>query len=340
MLQALCHSNFYVSMATIDEILGVSSPNGGGNAQAVDSIVETTSSTETGTSGSENAGENGIGEFEQLYRQLNPYTPPTAEDVEKEKKKQRRDELFAAIGDGISALSNLYFTSQYAPNMYTGKNTMSERTRIRYDKLLKDRDEKKTAYFNGIMRARQADAENAHRERSWQRQLGLDQEARERYKKELEYRKDRDQVADNHWQATFDEDKRREDRNYNFQVQQHNDNVAARREQAAATRASGVRGKQLGFSDGKGNQVAIYESVWKGSMPQVYDAMLQDLDPTEATRLRRKLDTSQKIENYVKQNWHKSSRARAIMLALSGIDPATMTSEVSDDDVIDYVPGK
>lgn len=304
----------------------------------------------------------GGGGYEALFRQLNPYTPPTAEELEKEKQKQKRNQIFAAIGDGISALSNLFFTTQYAPNMYTGKNTMSERTKIRYDKLMKDREEKRKEYYGGLLKAKMADAEEAHRERSWQRQLGLDKKdddryhegirhrnereeiADDRYDAEQEYKKGRDAEADRRWQANFDENKRQADRSYNFQVKRHNDNVAVERDKARATAARGVRGKQLGFSDGDGNQVAIYENVWKGSMQQVYDAMLADLSPQDEKEKRafdrqmKKLDTPQKKEDYVKQNWHKSPKASAIMLSLSKLDPATMTSEVSkeDDDFESY----
>lgn len=345
-------------MATLDEILGGSPPNDGGHTPEGSQERE----EQPGTKSKPVPASGGGGGYEELFKQLNPYTPPTAEELEKERKREKRAQIFAAIGDGITALSNLFFTTQYAPNMYDGKNTISQANKVRYDKLIKDREEKNTAYFNGLMRARQADAENAHRERSWQRQLGLDQEARdrynesithrnereqiadERYNSEQAYRRGRDEEADRRWQANFDEDKRRSDRSYNFQVRQHKDNLAVRRETNAATRARGVRGKQLGFADGNGNQVSIYENVWKGSMQQVYDAMLSDLAPAdEAERKRwerqmKKLDTPQKKEDYVKQNWHKSPKASQIMLTLSGIDPATMTSELNDD-VEDYTPG-
>ena len=379
-------------MATLDEILGGSSPGSGGYAPkgtkewteqhsgdnapvSSPPAAPPTPAKQNGTPPTNGGTPAGGGGYEALFRQLNPYTPPTAEELEKEKKKQRRNEIFAAIGDGVMALSNLFFTTQGAPNMYTGKNTMSERTKIRYDKLMKDRDEKNTAYFNGLIRAKQADAEEAHRERSWQRQLGLDQKnddrynegiqhrnerekiADDRYDAEQEYKKGRDKEADKRWQTTFDENKRQADRSYNFQVKRHNDNVAVERDKARATAARGVRGKQLGFSDGDGNQVAIYENVWKGSMQQVYDAMLADLSPQDEREKRtfdrqmKKLDTPQKKEDYVKQNWHKSPKASAIMLSLSKLDPATMTSELNDevvdyvpgggdDDVIDYTPGK
>ena len=379
-------------MATLDEILGGSSSGSGGYAPkgtkewteqhsgdnapvSSPPAAPPTPAKQNGTPPTNGGTPAGGGGYEALFRQLNPYTPPTAEELEKEKKKQRRNEIFAAIGDGVMALSNLFFTTQGAPNMYTGKNTMSERTKIRYDKLMKDRDEKNTAYFNGLVKAKQADSEEAHRERSWQRLLGLDKKnddrynegiqhrnerekiADDRYDAEQEYKKGRDKEADKRWQTTFDENKRQADRSYNFQVKRHNDNVAVERDKARATAARGVRGKQLGFSDGDGNQVAIYENVWKGSMQQVYDAMLADLSPQDEKEKRafdrqmKKLDTPQKKEDYVKQNWHKSPKASAIMLSLSKLDPATMTSElndevvdyvpgVGDDDVIDYTPGK
>lgn len=359
-------------MATLDEILGGSSPDSGGHApkgtkewteqHSGDNAPVSSPPTappapakQNGTPPTDGGTPAGGGGYEALFRQLNPYTPPTAEEIEKEKKKQRRNEIFAAIGDGVMALSNLFFTTQGAPNMYTGKNTMSERTKIRYDKLMKDREEKNNAYFNGLIRAKQADAEEAHRERSWQRQLGLDQKnddrynesiqhrnerekiADDRYDAEQEYKKGRDKEADKRWQTTFDENKRQADRSYNFQVKRHNDNVAVERDKARATAARGVRGKQLGFSDGDGNQVAIYENVWKGSMQQVFDAMITDgveKGDLSDTRYKNKINkmSARDKDDFVKQNWHKSPKASAIMLSLSKLDPATMTSEVSKED--------
>ena len=381
-------------MATLDEILGGgSTPSGGNPPKGSQKLAEqnsgenapasssTTAATQSGAKSKPSSGagapasDGGGGGYEELFKKLNPYTPPMADELEKEKKRERRAQLFAAIGDGITALSNLYFASQYAPNMYNGQNTLTGANKVRYDKLIKDRDEKNMAYFNGLLRARQADAEATNLERSWKRQLGLDKEARDRYNESITHRNERERIADDRynseqndkkrrdeeadrrWKANFDEDKRRSDRSYNFQVRQHNDNVAVRREQAIATAARGVRGKRLGFADGNGNQVSIYENVWKGSMQQVYDAMLEDLAPAEEAerksweRQMKKLDTPQKKEDYVKQNWHKSPKASQIMLTLSGIDPATMTSELNDDveeytpgggddEVIDYTPGK
>lgn len=337
-------------MSTLDEILRKNASQDSASHSAKNDPAPSDTSLYTDVAQSTQTG----GGYEDLFRKLNPYIPPTAEELEKEKKKQKRNEVFAKIGDGIMALSNLYFTTQGAPDMYDDKNMMSQAAKVRYDKLIKDRNEKNTAYFNGLMKARQADIEDSNRERSWRRQLGLDQDAKNKYNESIQHRNERekvaddryaaeqlykrarDQEADRRWQETFDENKRRSDRSHNFQVKQHNDNVSVHREQNRATAARGVRGKKLGFSDGEGNQVSIYENVWKGSMQQVYDAMLSDLTPTDELEKRswergmKKLDTPSKKEDFVKQNWHKSPKASKIMLTLSSIDPATMISEVDN----------
>ncbi|MBQ2857938.1 MAG: hypothetical protein IJB60_09210 [Bacteroidaceae bacterium] len=292
---------------------------------------------------------------------------PSQEQIEKENKMNRNRAIISAIGDGISALANLYYTTKGAPNAYDPTKSLSAKNNERWQNIKKRREENRDRYNAAYMRALQyEDAYNRNEkeykdklqqqefERRWrQRQADIAEKNNEYQKKRQEKL---DKQTQENWQKNFEENKRRSDRSYNFQVQQHNYNAYARREQARATAARGVRGKQLGFADGYGNKVAIYENVWKGSMQQVYDAMLEDLAPTDETQRRRweremrRLDTPQKKEDYVKQNWHKSPKASQIMLTLSGIDPATMTSELNDDveeytpgggddEVIDYTPG-
>ena len=65
-------------------------------------------------------------------------------------------------------------------------------------------------------------------------------------------------------------------------------------------------------------------------MQQVYKAIIEDgaYEMTLDEKINGVKPTN--IESIVKQNWTKSPKARAIMYALSKIDPATMTSEVED----------
>ena len=306
------------------------------------------------------------GGYAALLNKLMP-KPMTQEEIAKQEKKYKRQQIFNAIGEGIQALSNLFFTTQGAPSGYTGSNNSLDRTKARYDKMMNDNRANALSYYNLYFQAKQADDAQADGERRWQRLLGLDQYQRERdqaadqryqnefnykmgrdkvadqrYDDEQEYRRKRDKTADDQWQKTF-----------NLREQQHNDDVETERGRNAATAARGVRGKRIGFADGDGNQVGIYENVWKGSMQQVFDVMAEEGigKPENLSERRYKIKlskmTQKEKEDYVKQNWHKSPKASQIMLTLSKLDPATMTSELNDevveynpnDEVIDYVPG-
>lgn len=143
--------------------------------------------------------------YVDILKQLNPYQPPTQEELEKERKKEKRERMFAAIGDGISALSNLYFTTQYAPNMYNHENSQSDKVRSKWDKLRADRDAQMNAYIKNLMAAQQADDEHAENERRWQRQLGIDAYNQQKDDEEFQYKKERDGVKDDQWQKSYDQ---------------------------------------------------------------------------------------------------------------------------------------
>lgn len=143
--------------------------------------------------------------YVDMYKLLNPYQPPTQEELEKERKKEKREKMFAAIGDTISALSNLYFTTQYAPNMYKHENSQSDKVKSKWDKLREDRDAQMNAYIKNLMAAQQADDENAENERKWQRQLDIDAYNKGKDADEFQYKKDRDNIKDEQWQKSYDQ---------------------------------------------------------------------------------------------------------------------------------------
>lgn len=183
-------------MATLDEILGgggaEGSPpkgtmeraeqNSGENAPAP-SLAQQQQKTEKPAPSSvtaDSAPVNTDGEsmsYTEMWNKLNPYEAPTPEQLEKERKKKKRDQIWAAVGDGISALSNLFFTTKGAPNMYTGRNTMSEAAQNRWDKVEKDRKDNAINYFNGYLRAKAADDANDKDKRNWEYRLARDKAA-------------------------------------------------------------------------------------------------------------------------------------------------------------------
>lgn len=126
--------------------------------------------------------------YTEMYKELNPYKPPTEEELKKERKKQKREQIFAAINDGIASLSNLFFTTRGAPNMYEykDKKTQSQQVQDRWEKLRKEREANLKEYNEGLLRAQKYDDDAADKERKWQRQLGIDKIAAEEKAKKQE----------------------------------------------------------------------------------------------------------------------------------------------------------
>ena len=283
--------------------------------------------------------------YVQLFQQLTPYRPPTQEELEKEKKKQKREAIFAAIGDGIAALSNLFFTTKGAPNSYNPQYSLSDAYKKRYDKLKEDREAKQKEWNLGYQKAVEYDQNELWRQRAWDRQEARDKLEDERYNaktsREEQWHKEETDFRQRQLDAL--EAQRKESNalgwaNYSLNKKSQEENARLRELGLKLSGPKGVRGKRIGFSDGKGNEVGIYENVWKGSMQQVFDAIAADLRPADEKEAKkwdgtmRKLDTPQKKEDFVKQNWSKSRNASSIMMALSRIDPATMVSGLEGDE--------
>lgn len=106
--------------------------------------------------------------YVEMFQQLSPYKPPTQEQLEEERKKQKREAIFSAIGEGMAAMSNLYFTTQYAPNAFDPSKGMAARTKARFDWLKKEREDNQRLYMDGFMRAMRLDADDERDNRNWQ----------------------------------------------------------------------------------------------------------------------------------------------------------------------------
>lgn len=126
---------------------------------------------------------------EMMERYFGP-DAPTAEEKERARKRARRSAVFSAIGDGISAMANLYSTTKYAPNAYDAKQSLSSRAYERWKDWKDDFDKRRSSYVSARMRALQADEslalarekndENSHylRERNEREKNAADQKNR------------------------------------------------------------------------------------------------------------------------------------------------------------------
>lgn len=124
------------------------------------------------------------GFYTKLFKEENARIKPlTDKELEQQAKKQKREKIFAAIGDGISALSNLYFTTQYAPNVE--QKPMSDKVKERWDKVEAERKGNEKAWYEGYVNALRLDdakAAQLRKEKADERDYKL---RRDQYERQL-----------------------------------------------------------------------------------------------------------------------------------------------------------
>lgn len=291
--------------------------------------------------------------YTDIFLKLNPREVLTPEEEARERKRDRSRRIIAAVGDGISALSNLYFSTKGAPSSYTGQNTLSGAYGKRYDKIKAEREANKEKWYAGYMMATQADDAVNWRNKMQKYRVDRDTVSDQQYKDEstwrrntdernFKYNADRDIVSDNHRDRQLKETIRQNNisntlANENLKQRAKAQAESARLEEERIKALNGKvnKGKIIGFSDGNGKDVGIHENVWKGSMPQVFDVLSKEVKPDgeseKSWEYKVKNMTSRDKEDFVKQNWTKSAGAVAMMQALSKIDPANMQGTADDD---------
>lgn len=84
-------------------------------------------------------GEKENGFYKQFFEKMQEDQKAREAQHAKDEKTLKRQRLFAAIGDGISALANVYFASKGAPNMNNGEATMSKSVAERGEQLKRER---------------------------------------------------------------------------------------------------------------------------------------------------------------------------------------------------------
>ena len=169
--------------------------------------------------------------YEQMFKQLHPELDPKL--IEAERKRQKRNELFAALGDGISALANLHYTTQYAPNADL-RPYLSDAAAKRKQKFDDDLNKWRDNYVQAYERAQAQDKAQAERDKmlDWDKQ-----------KQDMANRRHAEGLAA---QAAENEAKRKQaaeeaQKNREAQAAINEANNKARAKEGAANRASAER---------------------------------------------------------------------------------------------------
>lgn len=138
--------------------------------------------------------------YADMYKMLNPKQEETAEQKERREKKERTKARIAAIGDGLRALSNIYFSTKGAKVVHNPESDMTKVVNKRKEYMDAQRERNQAAWLAGYQRA-----------------VALDEEARKNnltLAEQMRYhdmRKDIDRVKNNQGQQRIDQGNRRLD---------------------------------------------------------------------------------------------------------------------------------
>lgn len=128
--------------------------------------------------------------------------PETEEERKKRERKEKSKKIIAAVGDGLMALSNLYFTTRGAPNMYDHK-TMSQQTPLQaqLEKMKAEREANADKYLQYSLKIGDLQNDRAKTLREMEAEQERRKLAREKAQREQE---------EHGWLAALQPDKQRE----------------------------------------------------------------------------------------------------------------------------------
>lgn len=131
---------------------------------------------------SEEMRERGMAEMLELLKKGRAnYAPETEDERKKRVKRERANAVIAALGDGISAISNMVTSSKGAPSMYEAQNGMLPKWRERYDKAKAARKEREDNYLNYTAKMQELANQNSE----WKRKIAIDEANQDRLDAEL-----------------------------------------------------------------------------------------------------------------------------------------------------------
>lgn len=206
----------------------------------------------------------------QLEKRMAEYKPLSEEELKKMRRRQKVEGIISGISDAAQAVSNLIFTTQYAPNMYNAKDGMSAKAKERFDKEKAQREADADKYLQyALTIGKMKDADKERGLQAWQTEQTLARQdrafdaGRKDREDDVAFRnKDYDERV-RQWQANFDrqdewhkEEGERWERQFKESQRQFNVTTSLERRRiniAAQQAAHAMKQGQMTFNLGSGN---------------------------------------------------------------------------------------
>lgn len=206
----------------------------------------------------------------QLEKRMAEYKPLSEEELKKLRRRQKVEGIISGISDAAQAVSNLIFTTQYAPNMYNAKEGMSAKAKERFDKEKAQREADADKYLQyALTIGKMKDADKERGLQAWKTEQTLARQdraydaGRQDRADDVAFRnKDYDERV-RQWQANFDrqgewhkEEGERWERQFKESVRQFNVQSSLERQRInmeGQRLAQSLKQGQMTFNLGSGN---------------------------------------------------------------------------------------
>ena len=150
--------------------------------------------------------------FEEIFRKANANPELTDEERKKKEKQEKAEKLenfFGKVGNLVSGLSNLYFTTKYAPSAYQKQHDNdTKQLNDKWERYWLDEEAKKKAWARDLGTAVAKDVDNNNKQRQWW--ANMEQKQKESQRKEqianaqigrLQALQDGDKAKAKYWEA-------------------------------------------------------------------------------------------------------------------------------------------
>lgn len=109
--------------------------------------------------------------YADMYKMLNPEQEETAEQKERREKRERTKARIAAIGDGLRALSNIYFSTKGAKVVHNPESDMTKVVNKRKEYMDAQREKSRASWLAGYQRAMALDEQARSHDMTYAEQL-------------------------------------------------------------------------------------------------------------------------------------------------------------------------
>lgn len=228
----------------------------------------------------------------QLEKRMAEFKPLTEEELKKLRRRQKIEGIISGISDAAQSVANLFYTTQYAPNMYNAKEGLSAKARERFDKEKAEREADADKYLNyALTIGKMKDADKERGLQVWQTEQTLARQDRayeDGRKDRAEDKAFRDKDYDERvrqWQANFDrqgewhkEEGRRWERQFKESVRQFNvssANERARINMEGQRLAQQLQQGQMTFNlgSGHGNVTLTMDKLNAQTVSRIYHTL-------------------------------------------------------------------